>query len=211
MLWKPGMPTPEAVETQRRRCEDRHAVYRDEGHDREAATRFVVDAAGDVRPPVLDVGTGQGFVAIEIARRGMPVTTIDVDEELLRKAHLNAAAAGVEKYIEYHLYDGESLPFDDASFGLVTLVNVMHHLTCAEDVLQEAARVLFPGGKLLLAEYTEEGFDILDRIHQREGRTHERFRCAEMDGLARFLSRVNLRCDERDNRFQEYVMLATKH
>lgn len=211
MLWKPSAATPEAVDAQRKHYEKRLAVYREEGHDREAAMRFVVDAAGAFRPPVLDIGTGQGFVAIEIARRGVPVTTIDIGEETLVTAHLNAVAAGVERFVEFHLYDGKALPFEDASFGCVTLVNVLHHLDCAEDVLREASRVLFPGGKLLLAELTEEGFEILDRIHQREGRTHDRTRCAEMDGLARFLSRVNLRCDERDNRFQEQVMIATKH
>ena len=96
MLWRPSAPTPEEIADRRKHHGERLAVYRDEGHDREAAMRFVVDSAGQIRPPVLDVGTGQGLVAMELARRGLPVASVDVEEEYLRVAHLNAVAAGLD-------------------------------------------------------------------------------------------------------------------
>jgi len=48
------------------------------GHDRLAAARFVVESAGALRGPALDVGTGKGLLAIDLARRGLQVVSISM-------------------------------------------------------------------------------------------------------------------------------------
>ena len=90
MLYNPPETTSEQVEENRKHYNERVAVYRRLGHDRESAIRFVVDIAEPLTVPVLDVGTGKGFTTIEIARRGVPVTSVDPSPEEIRIAHLNA-------------------------------------------------------------------------------------------------------------------------
>jgi ubiquinone/menaquinone biosynthesis C-methylase UbiE len=210
MIWKPVDVEPEDVETNFKRYQERVAVYRDYGHDREEAIRFVIDSAGAIEQPVLDIGSGKGFAALEIARRGIPVKGVDVSEDELTFAYLNARAAGLDSLIEFHVSDARELPFEDGEFKLVTMVNVLHHLDDFYGVLPEVSRVLSGGGKFLLADFTDEGFTILDRVHEAEQRSHERLNRLGVDDVAPRLGEFGLRCRGRDIRFQEHVMLSEK-
>jgi SAM-dependent methyltransferase len=210
VIYKPPETTPEEVEQNRERYIERVAVYRNHGHDREKAIEFVIDAAGPITPPVLDIGTGKGFAAIEIARRGVPVTSVDLSPEELRFAYLNAKAAGVDSLIGFHVMDANRLPFEDGRFNLVTMVNVLHHLDGYRDILGEISRVLVPDGTFLVADFTAEGFAILERVHESEGRVHDRKKRFGIEEIAQALPEFGLECRGRDTRFQECVMLARK-
>lgn len=210
MIYIPLETTPEQVEENRRHYNERVAVYRQHGHDREAAIRFVINVAEPLTEPVLDVGTGKGFAAVEIARRGVQVTSVDLSAEELRFAHLNARAAGVDSRIEFHVTDAECLPFEDGHFNLVTMVNVLHHLESYRGILAEVARVLAPEGRFVLADFTTEGFEILDHVHELEGRVHDRPARFNIEEVARALPEFGMTCRERDTRFQECVMVARK-
>lgn len=88
---------------------------------------------GDKVPPgarVLDVGCGDGQISSEITRQraGVSVTGIDV---LLRPV----------THIPVVPFDGENIPFPDASFDVVMFVDVLHHTLAPELLLKEAARV----------------------------------------------------------------------
>lgn len=210
MIYNPPETTPDQVEQNHKHYNERVAVFRRYGHDREGAIRFVVDAAEPLTTPVLDIGTGKGFAAVEIARRGVPVTSVDLSPEELRFAHLNARAAGVDSRIEFHVSDAARLPFDDEHFNLVTMVNVLHHLADYRGILSEVSRVLVPDGRFVLADFTAEGFDILDRVHELEGRVHDRPGRFSVDDVSHLLPEFGLECRERDTRFQECVMVARK-
>lgn len=111
----------------------------------------VLAATGDVRGRrLLDVGTGDGTYAIEAARRGARVTGIDVAPEMLDAARARAASAGVAP----SLLPGraEELPFADAAFDVVTAVTVLCFVEDAGRAVREMARVLAPGGRLVLGE-----------------------------------------------------------
>ncbi len=185
-------------------------MYHSFGHDRESAMRFIIDTAGEIIPPVLDVGTGKGFAALEIARRGARVVSVDSSTDELRLAHLNARAAGVDSLIEFHVHDANELPFGDEDFNLVTMVNVLHHLDDFKGILGEVSRVLAPGGRFLVADFTEKGFEILDRLHDAEGRVHDRRNRFKIEDVAAALPALGMECTGRDTRFQECVMIARK-
>ncbi len=91
-------------------------------------TSFVVDSAEPLPGTVLDIGTGRGFTAVELARRGAGVATVDMSEESLKSAWLHAIDTGMADRIEFHLADGGDLPFEEGSFEVVTMINVLHHL-----------------------------------------------------------------------------------
>ena len=210
MIYRPREPLSDEVRENQKRLIERNALYREHGYDREAATSFIIDSAGPLSPPILDIGTGKGLAAIEIARRGVPVTSVDVSEEELRMAFLNARAAEVDRNIHFHIGDANELPFDDDQFELVTMINVLHHLDEVEGIFGEVSRVLAPEGRFLVADFTDEGFEVLDRIHLSEGRTHERMNAVEFDEVSRMLPKFGLECRGRDARFFEHVMLAQK-
>ena len=210
MIWQQADPTADEVAGNLERYRERVALYREFGHDREQAIRFVIDSAEPIGPPVLDIGTGKGFASVEIARRGHRVDSIDIVEDELHYALLNAKAAAVDDLVTFHIGDARKLPFENEQYGLVTMVNVLHHVDRFEPVITEVSRVLKPGGRFVVADFTEEGFSILDRIHTEEGREHPRRCSAGIEDVAAILPANGMICRGRDERFQEYVMIAEK-
>ncbi|NMB77269.1 MAG: class I SAM-dependent methyltransferase [Myxococcales bacterium] len=146
----------------------RNVEYLRLGHDRLAAARFVVDAAIELRGPALDVGTGKGLLAIELARRGLEVVSIDVDDQERGLARLLADDAGLASRITFEDGNAAKLPYADGRFGCVAMTDVLHHLADPHPVLREMARVVNVGGILLIAEFDEQGFELVSRVHRAE-------------------------------------------
>jgi len=96
---------------------------------------------------VLDVGTGPGFFAMNLALAGHQVSAVDVTEEMLEHARENAAAYGAD--VKFSLYDGRTLPFEENSFDLIVSRNVLWNIEAPELALQEWKRVLKPGGRMI--------------------------------------------------------------
>lgn len=144
------------------------------GHDRVAAARFVVDSAGQPCGPALDIGTGKGLLAVALARRGLEVVSIDVDASEQELARLLADEAGLSAHIAFATEDAARLPYADGRFGCVAMMDVLHHLADPGPVLREMARVTAPGGIVVVADFDEEGFELVSRVHRAEGREHPR-------------------------------------
>ena len=96
---------------------------------------------------VLDVGTGAGHTAMAFAPHVAQVVATDLTEGMVAKAAELAAARGLTN-LETRPADAEVLPFDDASFDLVTCRLAFHHFPNARQAVSEFARVLKPGGTL---------------------------------------------------------------
>jgi ubiquinone/menaquinone biosynthesis C-methylase UbiE len=148
--------------------------YLREGHDRFAAAAFVAGAAGPLEGPALDVGTGRGLLAMALAERGLDVVSVDVSAEDQELAARLATRAGLADRIRFLHRDAAALPFPDGHFGCAVMMGVLHHLKDATPVLTQMARLVRPGGWIVLADFTEEGFALVARVHQREGGQHPR-------------------------------------
>jgi 2-polyprenyl-3-methyl-5-hydroxy-6-metoxy-1,4-benzoquinol methylase len=152
----------------------RNAEYLRLSHDRLAAARFVVESAGPLRGPSLDVGTGKGLLAIELARQGLDVVSIDVDDQERGLARLLANEAGVGSRITFDNGDAAKLRYANGSFGCAAMMDVLHHLAEPGPVLREMARVVEVGGTIFIADFDDQGFELVSRIHRAEGREHPR-------------------------------------
>ncbi len=116
----------------------------------------VVEAAGVTGDDVvLDVACGNGNATIPAAKTGAKVTGIDITPELLERGKDAAAEAGVE--IEWIEGDAQDLPFEDASFDVVTSVFGCMFVPDQRAEAVEMARVLKPGGRMAVAAWTPEG------------------------------------------------------
>lgn len=96
---------------------------------------------------VLDIGTGPGFFAINLALAGHEVTAVDVTEHMLYHAKENAEDYGAK--VNFMLHRGEELPFADESFDLIVNRNVTWNLEYPEKAFAEWARVLADGGRMV--------------------------------------------------------------
>lgn len=98
---------------------------------------------------VLDVGTGPGALAIEIARRcpTCEVVGVDLAPEMLATAGARADKAGVADRVTFHAADAAALPFADGSVDVAVSTLSLHHWRDPAAVLGELHRVLRPGGQ----------------------------------------------------------------
>lgn len=103
------------------------------------------EALGDRRPRrVLDVGAGLGGFLPELGELGQALCFTELDPEAARLAVGRGGAGGVRAR-------AEALPFQDESLDLVTLFDVLEHADEDGPALDEVARILRPGGTLLLS------------------------------------------------------------
>ncbi|WP_368744595.1 class I SAM-dependent methyltransferase [Desertibaculum subflavum] len=111
----------------------------------------ILDLIGEVGGRrVLDVGCGDGALAVDLLRRGAEVTGIDVSSAMIEAA--KRRAAGLRGDIAFEIADARKLPFPDASFDVVTAITILCFIEDAQPVFREIARVLRPGGRLVIGE-----------------------------------------------------------
>jgi ubiquinone/menaquinone biosynthesis C-methylase UbiE len=108
---------------------------------------------------VLDVGCGTGTLAI-LAKRTSPMSSIagiDPDEMALARARRKARRAGVD--VSFESGRADTLPYPDASVDRVLSSFMFHHLSRDDQraMLDEVRRVLKPGGRLHLQDFTPRG------------------------------------------------------
>ncbi len=104
---------------------------------------------GDER--VLDVGSGAGHTALAFAPRVASVLAIDLTESMLEEGRRRAAERGLAN-ATFQRGDAENLPVPDGAFDVVTCRYAAHHVPRPEAAVREWARVLAPGGRLLLVD-----------------------------------------------------------
>jgi len=93
---------------------------------------------------VLDLGTGPGYLPIEIAKRSPAINIVGIDlcKKLIRAARANAAAAGLSGQLSFEIGNAARLRFPDASFDMVISTGMLHSLKEPVKVFREIHRVL---------------------------------------------------------------------
>ena len=102
----------------------------------------------------LDLGSGTGTYSLWLARNGLNVTALDQSVEMLKVAKGKAEKQGVS--IDFRNGDAHKIPFEDNTFDLVVSVTAVEFMDEPQSVLQEAMRVLKPGGRLVVGLLTKE-------------------------------------------------------
>lgn len=134
---------------------------------------------------ILDIGCGSGTLAKRLTEDGAALTGVDPGAAALAQARTAVPGA------RFEAASGEALPFPDDSFDGAVLLNALHHVPDPAAALVEAARVLVPGGRLVVVEPLAAGsfFDALQPIEDETA-----VRAAAQDAIAAALARGTLAC-----------------
>ena len=123
---------------------------------------------------LLDLGTGTGSLLQlfeGLYRHGIG---IDASREMLAVARANLERSGIAK-ASIRLGDIFNLPLEGGGFDLVTIHQVLHYLDEPQFAIREAARMLRPGGRLVIVDFAPHGIDALrsEHHHARLGFSHD--------------------------------------
>jgi demethylmenaquinone methyltransferase/2-methoxy-6-polyprenyl-1,4-benzoquinol methylase len=115
----------------------------------------MVDAVAGCSPSrVLDVATGPGGVALQLAARtGAQVTGIDITPQMLKSAQANLVVSPVGRQVDLVLGRAEDLPFADSTFDALTFTYLLRYVADPAATLRELVRVVKPGGAIASLEF----------------------------------------------------------
>jgi len=113
--------------------------------------QLILELLGDVGGGrVLDVGCGDGEFAVELKKRGAIVVGIDASAEMIDAAKSRSKLQNAD--IDFQVAMAEHLPFLAGQFDVVTAITILCFVDDAAPVFREIARVLRPGGRLVIGE-----------------------------------------------------------
>lgn len=123
---------------------------------------------------LLDLGTGTGLILKLLSNVYRRAIGVDASRDMLSVARANLDKAGILKASVRH-GDILNLPVEGQDFDLITIHQVLHFLDQPELAIAEAARVLRPGGRLLIVDLAPHNLEYLrdDHAHVRLGFSHQ--------------------------------------
>jgi demethylmenaquinone methyltransferase/2-methoxy-6-polyprenyl-1,4-benzoquinol methylase len=121
--------------------------------------RYTIDRAALRRGDVaLDLAGGTGDLAREFAKRvgkDGHVVLADINAAMLQQGRRRLVDAGISGNVTIAQVDAQNLPFDDAAFDCITMAFGLRNVTDKDAALASMFRVLKPGGKAMILEFSE--------------------------------------------------------
>jgi demethylmenaquinone methyltransferase/2-methoxy-6-polyprenyl-1,4-benzoquinol methylase len=117
----------------------------------------------------LDVAGGTGDVAFRIAKLAPPdaeIVVLDINGDMLEVGRDRAREKGIDGKLEFVQANAESLPFPDNHFDAYTIAFGIRNVPRIQVALEEAYRVLKPGGRFLCLEFSHVNVPGLDKIYE---------------------------------------------
>lgn len=133
--------------------------------------RFTIELSG-VRSSnaVLDIAGGTGDLAAKFSRIVGPegkVVLADINDSMLQVGREKLTNQGIVGNIEYVQANAECLPFPDNSFDCITIAFGLRNVTDKDAALRSMLRVLKPGGRLLVLEFSKPKSELLSKVYDR--------------------------------------------
>lgn len=131
--------------------------------------RFTIEKAA-VRPgqKVLDIAGGTGDLSFKFSRlvgRDGLVVLSDINDSMLKVGRDRLLDRGVAGNTQYAQLDAQHLPFPDNSFDVITIAFGLRNVTDKDLALRSMLRVLKPGGRLLVLEFSKPGNPLLQKVY----------------------------------------------
>ena len=121
--------------------------------------RYTIETSGAKKgDKILDLAGGTGDLAVKFTRIVGPtgkVTLSDINESMLENGRERLTNMGIAGNIEYVQANAEDLPFDDNQYDIITIAFGLRNVTDKDAALKSMYRVLKPGGKLMILEFSK--------------------------------------------------------
>jgi ubiquinone/menaquinone biosynthesis C-methylase UbiE len=147
----------------------------------------------------LDVGTGTGHTAFAVAGRGAEVVGLDLTPQMLAQARKLQASNGIEG-VSFLQADAHDLPMGAETFAGVACRRTAHHFVDVDRAVGEMARVLRPGGRLVIDDRSVPEDSFVDRFLNALDTAHDPSHVREYSPSewARMLESAGLRVLQRE-------------
>ena len=131
--------------------------------------RVTIEMSG-VRPgqTVLDIAGGTGDLAAKFSRIVGPDGTVvlaDINDSMLKVGRDRLVDRGITNNVRFSQADAQNLPFPDNTFDVITIAFGLRNVTDKDIALRSMLRVLKPGGKLLVLEFSKPPNALLSKIY----------------------------------------------
>ncbi|MFP5234498.1 MAG: ArsR/SmtB family transcription factor [Acidobacteriota bacterium] len=131
--------------------------------------KSLAEALLRLMPPmvVADLGAGDGSFALLLSQSAERVIAVDSSEKMLDVGREQAQRAGVAN-VEFRLGDMEEVPIDAASMDVVFFSQSLHHAMHPAKAMEEAARILRPGGRIVILDLAKHRFEEARELYADE-------------------------------------------
>jgi ArsR family transcriptional regulator len=122
--------------------------------------KSLAEALLRLMPPMViaDLGAGEGAFALLLAQRAKKVIAVDSSAKMIEVVREQALRHGV-KNVDYRLSDMEEIPIGDGEVDLVFFSQSLHHALHPARALEEARRILTPGGRIVILDLVKHRFE----------------------------------------------------
>jgi demethylmenaquinone methyltransferase/2-methoxy-6-polyprenyl-1,4-benzoquinol methylase len=116
---------------------------------------------------LLDVAGGTGDISFRFLKRAGHghATVLDLTEPMLVEGRKRAEAEQMADSLDWVVGDAMALPFEDASFDVYTISFGIRNVTRPQEALNEAFRVLRPGGRLMVLEFSQIPNELMQKVY----------------------------------------------
>ncbi len=182
--------------------------YRKLGYDVEKNREYIISNAKPLQGNILEVGTGKGHMAIVMGKEGFKFTSVDNSRENLDIARLNMKYFKLEDRVTFKKENAENMSFIDNVFDTIITVNTFHELKKPIKVIEELIRVLRPGGKIVISDFSAKGFNIVDKLHQAESSVHTKKNDKKFKDIEEYFVNKHFKVKYICNKYQQILIMS---
>lgn len=196
--------TQQEVKENQKIFQERAKYFEDFGLDIMQSHKNTIKLINDKPNDILEIGTGKGRLTALLADISDNIVTVDIEKETQFIAALNVDSVNASRKVRFVIADASNLDFKDDSFDLTISCLSYHHFDEPTSVVKEMLRVT--KNKLVISDFNENGFKLIEKIQSSEGKKHTRKNSC-FNELKSFFEKLGLKVTELSDNCQNLYMV----